>query len=221
MQESQAKNQTLITSIIDEKFSFQIFSEALPYCTMLRLNDNCQKNYNQIRFYFDGVINTLTPIKYIPKILEVFNNRSKFDINKINNFDVKNNKNFLKLKVPPWRPDIVQEIDVIEELMRIYGYDKIKKIEPVKVRKKPTLNRSQKLFHFLQRAVASKGYQEAITWSFTDSKVNDFFKSNHKNIEIINPISSDLNVLRNSIFSNLILYLNKNLNRDFFKRRLK
>ena len=129
-------------------------------------------------------------------------------------FDVKNNKNFLKLKVPPWRPDIVQEIDVIEELMRIYGYDKIKKIEPVKVRKKPTLNRSQKLFHFLQRAVASKGYQEAITWSFTDSKVNDFFKSNHKNIEIINPISSDLNVLRNSIFSNLILYLNKNLNRD-------
>ena len=130
-------------------------------------------------------------------------------------FDVKNNKNFLKLKVPPWRPDIVQEIDVIEELMRIYGYDKIKKIEPVKVRKKPTLNRSQKLFHFLQRAVASKGYQEAITWSFTDSKVNDFFKSNHKNIEIINPISSDLNVLRNSIFSNLILYLNKNLNRDF------
>ena len=130
-------------------------------------------------------------------------------------FEIKNNKNLLILKVPSWRPDITQEIDVIEELMRIYGYDKIKQIEPIKNRNKPTLNRSQKLFHFLQRAIASKGYQEAITWSFTDSKINNLFNSNKKNIEIINPISSDLNVLRNSIFSNLILYLNKNLNRDF------
>ena len=129
-------------------------------------------------------------------------------------FSVKNNKNFLSLKVPSWRPDISQEIDVIEELMRIYGYNKIKQIDPIKLRNDPTLNKSQKLFHFLQRSVAAKGYKEAITWSFTDSKINDLFKSNYKNIEIINPISSDLNVLRNSIFSNLVLYLNKNLNRD-------
>ena len=121
----------------------------------------------------------------------------------------------MKLTVPSWRPDITQEIDIIEELMRIHGYDKIEQIEPIKSRNKPTLNKSQKLFHFLQRSIASKGYQETITWSFTDSKINDLFRSNKKNIEIINPISSDLNVLRNSIFSNLILYLNKNLNRDF------
>ena len=130
-------------------------------------------------------------------------------------FKVKRKKNLLNLKVPSWRPDITQEIDVIEELIRIYGYDKIQQIEPIKNRNKPTLNRSQKLFHFLQRAIASKGYREAITWSFTDSKINDLFKSGETTIEIINPISSDLNVLRNSIFSNLILYLNKNLNRDF------
>ena len=97
--------------------------------------------------------------------------------------------------------------------MRIYGYDKIKKIDPVKIRSKSTLNKTQKLFHFLQRSIATKGYQEAITWSFTDSKINDLFKSNMKNIKIVNPISSDLNVLRNSIFSNLTIYLNKNLDR--------
>ena len=129
-------------------------------------------------------------------------------------FKVKGKKNLLKLRTPSWRPDITQEIDVVEELMRILGYDKIKMIEPTKVRKKPTLNKSQKLFHFLQRAVASKGYKEAITWSFTCSEINNLFKSENKNIDIINPISSDLNVLRNSIFSNLILYLSKNLNRD-------
>ena len=130
-------------------------------------------------------------------------------------FEVKGNKNQLKLKVPSWRPDITQEIDVVEELMRIYGYDKIKQIEPIKDRKKPTLNKKQKLFHFLQRAIASKGYREVITWSFTDSKINDLFKFDNKDIKIINPISSDLNVLRNSILSNLIIHLNKNLNRDF------
>ncbi len=130
-------------------------------------------------------------------------------------FEVKGNKNQLKLKVPSWRPDITQEIDVVEELMRIYGYDKIKQIEPIKDRKKPTLNKKQKLFHFLQRAIASKGYREVITWSFTDSKINDLFKSDNKDIKIINPISSDLNVLRNSIITNLIIHLNKNLNRDF------
>ena len=73
-------------------------------------------------------------------------------------------------------------------------------IEPEKVRKKNTLNKTQKLFHFLQRAIASKGYLEAITWSFTDSKVNQLFIENNKEIKIVNPISTDLNVLRNSIF---------------------
>ena len=54
-----------------------------------------------------------------------------------------------------------------------------------------------------------------IPWSFTESKINDLFKSDNKDIKIINPISSDLNVLRNSILTNLIIHLNKNLNRDF------
>ena len=140
------------------------------------------------------------------EILKILNNLG---------FEIKNDKKFLRLKVPSWRPDITQPIDVVEELVRIHGYDKIKKIDPIKVRSKPTLNKSQKLFHFLQRAIASKGYQETITWSFTDSKINDLFKFNMKNIEIINPISSDLNVLRNSILSNLIMYINKNLDRGF------
>tara|TARA_B100001057_G_scaffold391703_1_gene400031 strand:+ start:414 stop:2822 length:2409 start_codon:yes stop_codon:yes gene_type:complete len=128
-------------------------------------------------------------------------------------FDIQVKKENFILKVPSWRPDIEQPIDIVEELVRIYGYDKINKIDPIKNRSNPTLNNSQKLFHFLQRSVASKGYHEAITWSFTDSKINDLFKLGMKNIEIVNPISSDLNVLRNSIFSNLSINLNKNLDR--------
>ncbi len=130
-------------------------------------------------------------------------------------FVIKENKKNLQLKIPTWRPDISQEVDVVEELIRIKGYEQIELIEPQKVRQKETLNKKQKLFHFLQRAVASKGYLEAITWSFTDSKINQLFLEKNKEIKIVNPISSDLDVLRSSIFSNLIINLNKNLDRGF------
>jgi len=130
-------------------------------------------------------------------------------------FTLKKKKNFFELTVPSWRPDITQEIDIVEELVRISGYDKISIIDPIKKRKKSTLNKSQKLFHFLQRSIASKGYLEAITWSFTDSNYNDYFRDTKKEIKIVNPISTELDVLRNSIFSNLIIYMNKNLDRGF------
>ena len=128
-------------------------------------------------------------------------------------FKIIKEKKYLKLTIPSWRPDITQEIDIVEELVRISGYDKIKTIDPIKERTKSTLSQSQKMFHFLQRSIASKGYLEAITWSFADSNFNDHFRGSNKEIKIINPISSDLGVLRNSIFSNLIMYVNKNLDR--------
>jgi phenylalanyl-tRNA synthetase beta chain len=130
-------------------------------------------------------------------------------------FVIEENKKNLQLKIPTWRPDISQEVDVVEELIRIKGYEQIELIEPQKIRQKETLNKKQKLFHFLQRAVASKGYLEAITWSFTDSRINQLFLEKNKEIKIVNPISSDLDVLRSSIFSNLIIHLNKNLDRGF------
>ncbi len=130
-------------------------------------------------------------------------------------FEVSKKKSELELKIPTWRPDIIQPIDVVEEIVRIKGFNNIKTLEPEKKRIKDTLNKQQKLFHFLQRSVASKGYFETVTWSFTDSKLNSFFKENYREIKIVNPISSDLDVLRNSIFPNLIFYLKKNLDRGF------
>ena len=142
----------------------------------------------------------------IKEMLKILNNLG---------FKCKQVKQYYELIIPSWRPDITQEIDIIEELVRISGYDRIKIVKPTKERTKPTLNKSQKLFHFLQRSIASKGYLEAITWSFADTNYNDFFKGKNKEIKIVNPISSELGVLRNSIFSNLVFYMNKNLDRGF------
>ena len=126
---------------------------------------------------------------------------------------VKINKKLYKVEVPSWRPDISQDIDLIEELIRIKGFDKIPLIEPTKKREKETLNYRQKLFHLSQRALASKGFMECVTWSFTDSKTDKQFSKGEKEIKIFNPISSDLDVLRRSIFSNLAIHLKKNQDR--------
>ncbi len=130
-------------------------------------------------------------------------------------FKSKTSKNHLKIEIPTWRPDIHKDIDIIEELIRIKGFDKISLIHPEKTRTKETLSYKQKLFHLSQRAVANKGYLEAVTWSFTDSRIDRHFAKEKNEIEITNPISSDLNVLRRSIFSNLIIYLKKNQDRGY------
>jgi len=130
-------------------------------------------------------------------------------------FKTKVLKKNLKIEIPTWRPDVNQDIDIIEELIRIKGFDKISLIHPERKRSKETLTFKQKLFHLSQRAVATKGYLEAVTWSFTDSRIDKHFSLGKKEIKITNPISSDLNVLRRSIFSNLVIYLKKNQDRGY------
>ena len=135
-------------------------------------------------------------------------------------FETKKKNKLIEIQVPTWRPDIFGEIDLVEEIIRILGFDNINSIEPEKIRIKPTLNFYQKHFHLAQRSVASKGYYETITWSFSDDKINDKFKEGLETIKIINPISSELSVLRNSLYPNLIYYLEKNLNRGFTDQSL-
>ena len=121
----------------------------------------------------------------------------------------------MKVLPPTWRPDIKEDIDLIEELTRIKGYDKVPLINPEKENIKDTLNYKQKLFHFAQRSVASKGYTEAVTWSFTDSKTDTLFSELKSEIKLSNPISPDLDVLRSSLYSNLIISAKKNIHRNF------
>jgi len=121
----------------------------------------------------------------------------------------------IKVLPPTWRPDIKEDIDLIEEITRIKGYDKVPLINPEKENIKETLNTKQKLFHFAKRSVASKGYVEAVTWSFTDSKIDNLFSELKNEIKLSNPISGDLDILRSSLYSNLIISAKKNIHRNF------
>ena len=130
-------------------------------------------------------------------------------------FKCKKNKKNIKVEIPSWRPDVSLDEDLVEELIRIKGFNKIKLIEPEKRRTQETLNFKQKLFHLSQRSLASKGYMETVTWSFTDSRIDKQFSKGEKEIRILNPISSDLDVVRRSIFSNLAIHLKKNQDRGY------
>ena len=128
-------------------------------------------------------------------------------------FKCKKNKNSITAQIPSWRPDITKKIDLVEEIIRIKGLETIKSIEPEKNRINQTLNYEQKHFHLTQRTIATRGYLEAITWSFTNEKTNNYFLNSKKSIKLINPISSDLGVLRSSNFSNLIEKVRENIDR--------
>ena len=146
--------------------------------------------------------------------IPISSNETKKILNSLG-FKTKISKKGLKIEIPTWRPDIHEDVDIIEELIRIKGFDKISLVHPERTRSKETLSFKQKLFHLSQRAVANKGYLEAVTWSFTDSRIDKQFAQGKSEIKIANPISSDLNVLRRSIFSNLIIYLKKNQDRGY------
>ncbi len=166
---------------------------------------NYQKN-KTIKFdinNFENLIGIPISIKEAQKILTSLG------------FNCKKGIKDLNVEIPSWRPDINQDVDLIEELIRIKGFNNIKLIIPERKRENETLNFQQKLFHLSQRSLASKGYLESVTWSFTDSKIDNQFSKGEKEITILNPISSDLDVLRKSILSNLAIYLKKNQDRGY------
>ena len=159
--------------------------------------------------------------KKIKFIVSNFNKLIGFSISNIEaikileklGFIVKNKKTYLDLIVPSFRPDINQEVDIIEELIRIKGYNNIPLAEPNRIAFKPALNYEQKLFHYIQRSIASLGYLETVTWSFASSKINDLLTD--KKLRLTNPISSDLDTLRTSIFSNILTHCKNNIDRGY------
>jgi len=118
-----------------------------------------------------------------------------------------------KIKVPSHRHDIFSSEDLIEEILRIYGYNFIAK-ENLPI---PTSN-SKILPDYLHNArilLANSQMTETISWSFVDSKIQENFNDLQTNLFLKNPISSELNYLRNNLIIGLINSYKKNYLRNF------
>ena len=119
-----------------------------------------------------------------------------------------------QISVPPFRPDIEGTADIFEEIVRIYGYDKIEPKSVIKDDKfkTETLSNNLKSFYKSKRIIASRGYLETITWSFISTKYATLDNTTNA-VQIKNPISNDLDRMRTSIFPNLLNSININIGR--------
>jgi len=140
--------------------------------------------------------------------VEISNEKKKNILESLG-FSILEKGNIFNITVPSFIPDIEGESDIVEEILRIYGYDLIPLTNITDHNNnKNVLSSELKSFYKIKRIIANKGYLEAVTWSFMDEKVAKLVSSNV--IEIKNPISSDLNVLRPSNIPNLLHAVNIN-----------
>lgn len=121
---------------------------------------------------------------------------------------------------PSWRPDIDGEADLVEEIARIYGFDKIPSTSVTRDSSvaKPAETAMGVKMRKSRNALAASGLQECVTWSFMNSKLAGKFGANdaqNKALRLLNPISAELDQMRPSILPNLIEAAQRNGNRGF------
>lgn len=132
-------------------------------------------------------------------------------------FTSKDQGYLVDVTVPSWRPDIDGKADLVEEVMRIHGVDKI---VPQPMVSHEAVNR--KILTTLQvrtraarRALAARGMMEAVTWSFIPAKHAALFGGGSPALKLSNPIAADLSDMRPSLLPGLLAAAQRNADRGF------
>lgn len=121
------------------------------------------------------------------------------------------------VRAPSWRPDIEGKADLVEEIVRLAGFDRI---TPVPLEREaaisgPVLTLLQKRVRSARRTLASRGMVEAVTWSFVAKAQAATFGGGAPELSLANPIAADLSDMRPSLLPGLISAARTNLARGF------
>lgn len=122
--------------------------------------------------------------------------------------------------VPSYRFDISIEADLLEELARVYGYNRLPTrslAAPMDIEAHPEV---QMGLPTLRKQLIARGYQEAITYSFIEPKLSALFDPDCAPVTLRNPISADMAAMRTSLLPGLVSVLRHNLNRQQTRARL-
>ena len=118
-----------------------------------------------------------------------------------------------RVEVPTFRVDVSREADLIEEIARFYGYDRIpSEVTPVDSFA-PVVNRKRERLARIRETLAGQGLDEVINWSFADPEREAAVASGRTPVAIQNPISNRASVMRTSLFPGLLENAAWNLNR--------
>lgn len=123
----------------------------------------------------------------------------------------------VKVAVPSWRSDVHGKADIVEEVVRIYGVDKVPMtpFERGEDARKPVLTPLQLRTRRARRALASRGMGEAVTWSFITKSAAKLFGGGQRELEVANPIAADLSDMRPSLLPGLVAAAQANADRGF------
>ena len=123
----------------------------------------------------------------------------------------------VEVTVPSWRPDVHGPADLVEEVVRIAGIDRIPATALPRTSgvSRPVLTDTQKRARKARRVLAARGLVEAVTWSFLPKPQAELFGSGAALVELANPISVDLAVMRPSLLPGLVTAVERNRNRGF------
>ena len=121
----------------------------------------------------------------------------------------------VKVAVPSWRTDVHGKADIVEEIVRIFGVDKVPMtpFERGDDARKPVLTPLQLRTRRARRALAGRGIIEAVTWSFITKTAAELFGGGQRELEVANPIASDLSDMRPTLLAGLIAAAQANANR--------
>ncbi|MBM7341697.1 phenylalanine--tRNA ligase subunit beta [Pantoea coffeiphila] len=123
-------------------------------------------------------------------------------------------------KAPSWRFDMEIEEDLVEEVARIYGYNNIPHV-PVQASLEMTKHREADLsLKRVKSLLVDKGYQEAITYSFVDPKIQALLHPGEESLLLPSPISVEMSAMRLSLWSGLLGAVVYNQNRQQSRVRL-
>jgi phenylalanyl-tRNA synthetase beta chain len=128
----------------------------------------------------------------------------------------------LAVQPPSWRRDIEGQADLVEEIARIEGFDKMPETAPPRAAgfRAPPASVGESRVRLARRACAALGYNEAITWSFCARAHALAFGGGGEQLMLANPISADLDCMRPSALPNLLVAAQKNADRGFDDARL-
>ncbi|EPJ85438.1 phenylalanine--tRNA ligase subunit beta [Pseudomonas sp. CFII68] len=124
------------------------------------------------------------------------------------------------VEVPSHRFDISLEVDLIEELARLYGYNRLPVRYPQARLAPQAKAEARSDLPELRRLLVARGYQEAITYSFIDPRQFELFNPGVEPLLLANPISNDMAAMRSSLWPGLVKSLQHNLNRQQDRVRL-
>ena len=131
-------------------------------------------------------------------------------------FKVENEGDKIWATSPTWRGDIEGEHDLIEEVVRMIGFDSIPAASMDKgYFPSQTLTQAQRRAVTVKHELALRGLLETVTWSFTDAKLAKYFRRSENPIEICNPITEELGEMRPSLLVNLLLGVKNNIAKGY------